>query len=113
MKIELLKNSFRGVTRHEETALAALAILPRKRRTLPVAGRHFDVVNETALASNEDLMTHIASTFDPQRMTRVRAEVLIELLKDSELLSFGDAQQLSAALRLSVMPDSTLALYKF
>ena len=113
MKVELLKNSFRGATRHEEAALAALAIVPRKRRVLPVAASHFDEVNKTVLTSNDDLILHAASTFDPRRMTRMQAQSFIELLEDGEFLSCHDVQQLSSALNQIAMSNPTLDFYKF
>ena len=113
MKIELLKNSFRGVARHEEATLAALAIVPRKRRLLPVAGGHFDAVNETSLATNDDLLGLAAATFDPRRMNRAQADSLIELLEDAEFLTSEDAYHLSLALDLGVDEAATLDLYNF
>ncbi len=113
MKIELLKNSFRGVARHEEATLAALAIVPRKRRLLPVAGGHFDAVNETSLATNDDLLGLAAATFDPCRMNRAQADSLIELLEDAEFLTSEDAYHLSLALDLGVDEAATLDLYNF
>jgi len=113
MKIELLKNSFCGVARHEEATLAALAIVPRKRRVLPVAGGHFDAVNETTLASDDDLMSLVAATFDPRRMTRAQAESLMELLEDAEFLSSDEVHKLSLALSLGTSADAALDLYEF
>ena len=113
MKIELLNNSFRGATRHEEVTLAALAMVPRKRRVLPVAGGHFDAVNNTTLSSNEDLMTLAAQTFDPRRITRSQAESLMELLEDAEFLASKQIYELLVTLRHSVSPEATLNLYQF
>ena len=113
MKVELLKNSFRGIARHEEATLAALAIVPRKRRLLPVAGGHFDAVNETSLATNDELLGFAAATFDPRRTNRAQAESLIELLEDAEFLTAGDAYHLSLTLDLGVDKVSTLDLYNF
>lgn len=113
MKIELLKNSFRGVARHEEATLAALAIVPRKRRLLPVAGGHFDAVNETALATIDELLGMAAATFDPRRVNRAQAESLIELLEDAEFLTSDDTYHLSLALDLGVTQAATLDLYDF
>ena len=113
MKIELLKNSFRGVARHEEATLAALAIVPRKRRLLPVAGGHFDAVNEKSLATNDDLLGLAAATFDPRRMNRAQADSFIELLEDAEFLTSEDAYHLSLALDLGVDEAATLDLYNF
>ena len=113
MKIELLKNSFRGIARHEEATLAALAIVPRKRRLLPVAGGHFDAVNELSLATNDDLLGLAAATFDPRQMNRAQAESLIELLEDAEFMTAEDAHQLSLTLDLSVSEVATLDLHNF
>ena len=74
MKIELLKNAFRGVTRQEEAALAALAIVPRKRRELPVASTHFDTVNEAPVVERAELLALASKIFDPQHMGRDEAE---------------------------------------
>ena len=113
MKIELLKNSFRGIARHEEATLAALAIVPRKRRLLPVAGGHFDAVNETSLATNDDLLRLAAATFDPRRTNRGQAEGLIKLLEDAEFLTAEDAYYLSLSLELGVDEIATLDLHNF
>ena len=113
MKIELPKNSFRGIARHEEATLAALAIVPRKRRLLPVASGHFDAVNEMSLATNDDLLGLAAATFDPRQMNLAQAESLIELLEDAEFLTAEDAHQLSLTLDLSVSEVATLDLYNF
>ena len=113
MKIELPKNSFRGMARHEEATLAALAIVPRKRRLLPVAGGHFDAVNELSLATNDDLLGLAAATFDPRQMNRAQAESLIELLEDAEFLTAEDAHQLLLTLDLSVSEVATLDLHNF
>ena len=113
MKIELPKNSFRGIARNEEATLAALAIVPRKRRVLPVAGGHFDAVNETSLATNDDLLRLAAATFDPRRTNRAQAESLIKLLEDAEFLTAEDAYHLSSTLDLGVDEPATLDLYNF
>ena len=113
MKIELLNNSFRGAPRHEEVILAALAIVPRKRRTLPVASGHFDAVNKTTLFSNEALMTLAAETFDPLRITRPQSESLMQLLGDAEFLNSDQIYEFSAALRRKVSLEATLNLYEF
>ena len=113
MKIELLKNSFRGIARHEEATLAALAIVPRKRRLLPVAGGHFDAVNTTSLATNDDLLGLAAATFDPRRTNSAQAKSLIKLLEDAEFLAAGDAYHLSLTLDLGADEVATLDLYKF
>ena len=113
MKIELLKNSFRGIARHEEATLAANAIVPRKRRLLPVAGGHFDAVNTTSLATNDDLLGLAAATFDPRRTNRAQSESLIELLEDAEFLTAGDAYHLSLTLDLGVHEVATFDLYNF
>ena len=113
MKIELPKNSFRGIARNEEAPLAALAIVPRKRRVLPVAGGHFDAVNETSLATTADLLRLAAATFDPRRTNRAQAESLIKLLEDAEFLTAEDAYHLSLTLDLGVDEVATLDLYNF
>ena len=113
MKIELLRNSFRGVTRQEQAALAALVIVPRKRRELPVAGRYFDSVNEPKLAAKSALLSLAAATFDPRRLSRGAAEALIEFLQDGDVLSSDDAQFLLLHLRLGMEKDAALDLYSF
>jgi hypothetical protein len=113
MKIELLKNSFRGVTRQEETTLAAFAIVPRKRRELPVAGGHFDSVNEPKLAARSALLSLAAATFDPRRLSRAAAESLIEFLQDGGLLSSDDAHFLLLHLRLGAEKNAVLDLYSY
>ena len=113
MKIELLKNSFRGVTRKEEATLAALVIVPRKRRELPVAGGHFDSVNEPKLAAKSALLSLAAATFDPRRLSRSTAEALIEFLQDGDVLSSNDAQFLLMHLRLGTEKHAALDLYSY
>ena len=113
MKIELLKNSFRGVTRQEEATLAAMAIVPRKRRELPVAGGHFDSVNEPKLAAKSALLSLAAATFDPHRLSRGAAESLIEFLQDGNLLSAGDAHFLMLHLCLGTEKHAALDLYSY
>ena len=90
MKIELLKNAFRGVTRQEEAALAALAIVPRKRRELPIASTHFDTVNEAPVVERAELLALASKIFDPQHMERDEAEGLIGLLQDAGVLPKKD-----------------------
>ena len=80
MKIELLKNAFCGVTRREEAALA-LAIVPRKRRELPIASTHFDTVNEAPIIERAELLALASKIFDLQHMGRDEAEGLIGLLQ--------------------------------
>jgi hypothetical protein len=111
MKIELLTNSFRGVTRQEEAALAALAIVPRKRSELPVAGGHFDSVNEPKLAARSVLLSLAAATFDPHRLSRATAESLIGFLQDGDLLSSDDAHFLLLHLRLVTEKHAAFDLY--
>jgi hypothetical protein len=113
MKIELLNNSFRGVTRQEEATLAALAIVPRKRRELPVAGGHFDSVNEPKLAARSALLSVAAATFDPRRLSRAAAEGLIEFLRDGDLLSADDADFLLLHLRVGTEKNAALDLYSY
>ncbi len=113
MKIELLKNSFRGITGHEEATMATLTILPRKRHLLPVAGGHFDAVNITSLATNVDLLGLAAATFDPRQMNRAQAESLIKLLEDAEFLTARDAFHLSMALDHGMAKATELDLYNF
>lgn len=113
MKIELLNNAFRGVTRREEATLAALAIVPRKRRELPVAGGHFDSVNEPKLAKRSALLSLAAATFDPRRLSRVAAEGLIEFLQDGGLLSTDDADFLLLHLRAGTEKNAALDLYSY
>ena len=86
MKIELLNNAFRGVTRQEKAALAALAIVPRKRRELPVASIHFDTVNEAPVVERAELLALASKIFDPQCMELDEAEGLIGLLQDAGVL---------------------------
>ena len=90
MKIELLKNAFRGVTRQEEAAPAALAIVPRKRRELPIASTHFDTVNEAPVVERAELLALASKIFDPQHMERDEAEGLIGLLQDAGVLPKND-----------------------
>ena len=113
MKIELLKNSFRGIAGHEEATMATLTIVPRKRHLLPVAGGHFDAVNITSLATNVDLLGLAAATFDPRQMNRAQAESLIELLEDAGFLTTEDAYHLSLALDLGADDAAALDLYNF
>lgn len=113
MKIELLKNSFRGATRQEEATLAALAIVPRKRRQLPVAGGHFDTVNETRLAAKSELLSLAAATFDPRRISQEAARSLREYLEDSELLSVEDAHFLKLYLELGTEESAIFDLYSY
>jgi hypothetical protein len=113
MKIELLKNAFRSVTRQEEAAMAALAMVPRKRRVLPVAGTHFDTVNEAPSVDREVLLSHAAMTFDPQRMERREAEGLIEFLQEGELLPTAEGRQLLVQLRASTDDEATVDLLSF
>lgn len=113
MKIELLKNAFRSLSRQEEVALAALAMVPRKRRALPVAGRHFDAVNQPPEINSEELLSMAAAAFDPRRLTRRAAEGLLELLQDGEILSKDDSRQALTVLRAATEKDSTVDLIAF
>ena len=65
MKIELLKNAFRGVTHQGEAAKKALAIVQRKRRELPIASTHFDTVNEAPVVERAELCGFGLEDFRP------------------------------------------------
>lgn len=90
MKIELLKNAFRSTTKREQAAASAMAIVPRKRRHLPVAGAHFDSVNDVPVVGEGRLMALAAANFDPRRITRTGARNLVELLHDGGRIDRGD-----------------------
>jgi len=113
MKIELLKNAFRGVTRQEEAALAALAIVPRKRRELPVASAHFDSVNEAPVVERAELLTLASRIFDPQRMQRDEAEGLIGLLQDAGALPKRDGRFLRWQMRTGIEQGAVVDLIAF
>lgn len=102
MKIELLMNAFRGVTRQEEAALAALAIVPRKRRELPIASTHFDTVNEAPVVERAELLALASKIFDPQHMERDEAEGLIGLLQDAAVLPKKDGRSLRWQMRARI-----------
>lgn len=113
MKIELLQNAFRSITRQEEVTMAALAMVPRKRRELPVAGHHFDTVNEVSGVDKAVLLMFAAERFDPRRLSRLDAEALLELLHDGELLSKEDNRYLQVHLRTNTEKNSTIDLVAF
>ncbi|MBG03736.1 MAG: hypothetical protein CMM59_06630 [Rhodospirillaceae bacterium] len=113
MKIELLKNAFRGVTRQEEAALAALAIVPRKRRELPVASTHFDTVNEAPVVERAELLALASKIFDPQRMERDEAEGLIGLLQDAGVLPKKDGRFLRWQMRAGIEQGAVVDLIAF
>lgn len=90
MKIELLTNAFRSVTKQEQAAGADMAAAPRKRRHLPVAGEHFDGMNERGSSGDARIMALAAETFDPRRITRNAAKALLELLYESGRIDRAD-----------------------
>lgn len=90
MKIELLKNAFRSTSRHDEAEAATMAMMPRKRRHLPVAGAHLDSVTEAPVVGEGRLMALAAANFDPRRITRTGARNLIELLYDGGRVDRAD-----------------------
>ena len=110
MKIELLKNAFRGVKRQEEAALAALAIVPRKRRELPVASTHFDTVNEAPVVERAELLALASKTFDPQHMGRDEAEGLIGLLQDAGVLPKKNGRFLRWQMRAEIEQGAVVDL---
>ena len=90
MKIELLKNTFRGCSHPEAPALAAMQIVPRKRGQLPVASTQFDKVNGTFVVDQAKLLALMSKIFNPQCMTQNEAEGLISLLQDADVLAKQD-----------------------
>ena len=110
MKIELLKNAFRGVTRQEDAALAALAIVPRKRRQLPIASTHFDTVNEAPVVERAELLAMATKIFDPQHMERDEAEGLIGLLQDAGVLPQKDGRFLRWQMRAGIEQGAVVDL---
>ncbi|MEC8697914.1 MAG: hypothetical protein VXY20_00995 [Pseudomonadota bacterium] len=110
MKIELLKNAFRGVTRQEDSALAALAIVPRKRRKLPIASTHFDTINEAPVVERAELLALASKIFDPQRMERDEAEGLIGLLQDAGVLPKKEGRFLRWQMRAGIEPGAVVDL---
>ena len=113
MKIELLKNAFRSLSRQEEFALAAMAIIPRKRGALPIASDHFDAVNQTPGTDSEKLLSLAAAIFDPRRLTRRAAEGLLEFLQDGGILSKEDSRQALTILRSATEKASPIDLIAF
>jgi len=99
MKIELLKNTFRGVSHPEASALAAMQIVPRKRGQLPVASMQFDKVNGAFAVDQAKLLTLMSKSFNPQCMTQNEAEGLISLLQDADLLAKQDVCFLRGQMR--------------
>ena len=110
MKIELLKNAFRGVTREEEATLAALAIVPRKRRELPIASTHFDTINEAPVVERAELLALASKIFDPQHMGRDEAEGLIGLLQDAGVLPKKEGRFLRWQMRAGIEPGEVVDL---
>ena len=110
MKIELLKNAFRGVTRQDEAALAAHATVPRKRRELPVASMHYDTVNEAPVVERAELLALASKIFDPQRMERDEAEGLIGLLQDAGVLPKKDGCFLRWQMRAGIEQGAVVDL---
>ena len=113
MKIELLNNAFRGVTRQEKAALAALAIVPRKRRELPVASIHFDTVNEAPVVERAELLALASKIFDPQCMELDEAEGLIGLLQDAGVLLKKDGRFLRWQMRAGIGQGAVVDLIAF
>ncbi|MBO89860.1 MAG: hypothetical protein CMP14_10095 [Rickettsiales bacterium] len=99
MKIELLKNAFRGVMRSEARALKSAPIVPRKRCQLPVASMHFDSVNGAPVVERAKLLAMMSKVFNPQCMTRGEAEGLINVIHDAELLTKKDIWILRGGIR--------------
>ena len=110
MKIELLKNAFRGVTHQGEAALTALAIVPRKRRELPIASTHFDSVNEEPVVERAELLALASKIFDPQHMGRDEAEGLIGLLQDADVLPKKDGRFLHWQMRAGIEQGAVVDL---
>ena len=114
MKIELLKNAFRGVTRQEKAALAALAIVPRKRRDLPVASIHFDTVNEAPVVERAELLALALKIFDlAVHMELDEAEGLIGLLQDAGVLLKKDGRFLRWQMRAGIEQGAVVDLIAF
>ena len=113
MKIELLNNAFRGVTRQEKAALAALAIVPRKRRELPVASIHFDTVNKAPVVERAELLALASKIFDPQCMELDEAEGLIGLLQDAGVLLKKDGRFLRWQMRAGIEQGAVVDLIAF
>ena len=99
MKIELLKNTFRGCSHPEAPALAATQIVPRKRGQLPVASTQFDKVNGTFVVDQAKLLALMSKIFNPQCMTQNEAEGLISLLQDADVLAKQDVCFLRGQMR--------------
>ena len=99
MKIELLKNTFRGGSHPEAPALAAMQIVPRKRGQLPVASTQFDKVNGAFAVDQAKLLALMSKIFNPQCMTQNEAEGLISLLQDADLLAKQDVCFLRGQMR--------------
>ena len=90
MKIELLKNAFRGVVGRDGLSANDMASVPRKRRHLPVAGEHYDGVNSGEMAREAAVVALAAETFDPRRITRNAAKALMELLYEAGRIDRAD-----------------------
>ncbi len=99
MKIELLKNTFRGCSHPGAPALAATQIVPRKRGQLPVASTQFDKVNGTFVVDQAKLLALMSKIFNPQCMTQNEAEGLISLLQDADVLAKQDVCFLRGQMR--------------
>ena len=99
MKIELLKNTFRGCSHPEAPALAATQIVPRKRGQLPVASTQFDKVNGAFAVDQAKLLALMSKIFNPQCMTQNEAEGLISLLQDADVLAKQDVCFLRGQMR--------------
>jgi hypothetical protein len=88
MKIELLKNAFRGLTNQPTVADDAWRLVPRKRRALPLAAAHLGRIDPNSTTTDRnDLLAFAARRFDPRQLTRDDAEDLVELLHDGGALS--------------------------
>ena len=110
MKIELLKNAFRGVSNPDTLALAAMPTVPRKRCQLPVASLHLDKVNGAPVVERARLLALMAKNFDPQCMTQDEAEGLIDLLQDADLLAGKDVRFLRGQMREGIKQSSVVDL---
>ena len=110
MKIELLKNTFRGVSKPETLALAAIPTVPRKRCQLPVASSQLDKVNGAPVVERTRLLALMSKIFDPQSMTQDEAEVLINLLQDADLLAGKDVRFLCGQMREGIKQSGAVDL---
>ena len=110
MKIELLKNAFSGVSHREASALAAMPTVPRKRCQLPVASSHLNEVNGAAVVERTRILALMSKIFDPQCMTQDKAEGLINLLQDADLLAEKEVRFIRGQVREGIKQSGVVDL---